>query len=77
MWGCCATVVGAQIGGSERFVGKSEFADPTLQSQSHGVALNFSWELDLWARIRSGEAAAVADVEASRAFYESVLARWR
>jgi NodT family efflux transporter outer membrane factor (OMF) lipoprotein len=60
---------GAQIGGSERFIGKSEFAEPTLQSQSHGVSLNFSWELDLWARIRSGQAAAVADVEASRAFY--------
>jgi len=60
---------GAQSGGSERFIGKSEFADPTVQAQSHGVALNFSWELDLWARIRSGQAAAVADVEASRAFY--------
>jgi len=59
----------ARVGGSDRFIGKSEFAEPTVQAQSHGVALNVSWELDLWARIRSGQAAAVADVEAARAIY--------
>ncbi len=36
-------------------------------SSSYGVGLNLSWELDLWGRVRSGRAAAVADVAAAAA----------
>ncbi|MEN8148653.1 MAG: efflux transporter outer membrane subunit [Planctomycetota bacterium] len=60
---------GAQSGKATQFIGKSPMAEPTARYESHGVELNLSWELDLWARIRSGEAAAIADVEAARAFY--------
>lgn len=38
-------------------------------SNSFGVALNTSWELDLWGRIRNGSAASLADLEASEAEY--------
>lgn len=35
-------------------------------STSHGVALNLSWEADLWGRIRSGKKAALEDFDAAR-----------
>lgn len=34
---------------------------------SFGVALNTSWELDLWGRVRAGKRAALAEVQASEA----------
>jgi NodT family efflux transporter outer membrane factor (OMF) lipoprotein len=39
----------------------------TSRSNSFGVSLNASWELDLWGRIRSATSAALADLEASAA----------
>lgn len=36
-------------------------------STTVGLSLNLSWELDLWGRLRAGEAAAVAEVQASEA----------
>jgi NodT family efflux transporter outer membrane factor (OMF) lipoprotein len=33
---------------------------------TYGASLNVSWEVDLWGRLRAREAAALADVEASR-----------
>ena len=36
-------------------------------STNYGVSLNLSWEVDLWGRLRSGEAAALADLMASAA----------
>ncbi len=37
----------------------------TVRSEQYGVSLDTSWEIDLWGRIRRGEAAALAEVEAS------------
>ncbi|MFO1078186.1 MAG: efflux transporter outer membrane subunit [Planctomycetota bacterium] len=34
-----------------------------------GLALNLRWEIDLWGRLRAGEAAAIADLEARAADY--------
>ena len=36
-------------------------------TNSFGVSLNVSWEADLWGRLRAGQAAALAEVMASRA----------
>lgn len=52
--------VGMPFGGSGAGVVTSE-------TEKYGLALNVSWELDLWGRIRAGQAAASADVEAARA----------
>jgi len=47
-----------------RFIGgTSPLFPPTNTSNTYGASLNLSWEADLWARIRSGQAAAIADVE--------------
>ena len=37
----------------------------STRSTSFGVSLDVLWELDLWGRIRSGQAAAIADLQAS------------
>lgn len=52
--------IGFPIPGSDRQV-------LSTTSTSLGVSLNVSWEADLWGRLRAREAAALADVEASRA----------
>ncbi len=39
----------------------------TSESTSYGLALNVSWELDLWGRLRAGKAAAVAQLQATQA----------
>lgn len=36
-------------------------------SDNFGVNLNLSWELDLWGRLRAGQAAALADLQAAEA----------
>ena len=40
---------------------------PASTSTSYGVSLNLSWEVDLWGRLRAGEAAALAALMASNA----------
>jgi len=52
--------IGFPIPGSDRQV-------LSTTSTSLGVSLNVSWEADLWGRLRAREAAALADVEATRA----------
>ena len=39
----------------------------TTTSNSYGVSLNLSWELDLWGRLRAGTVAALADLMAANA----------
>ena len=39
----------------------------TSESNSFGVSLDASWEVDLWGRIRKAESAALADLDATRA----------
>ena len=38
-------------------------------SESYGVSINASWEIDLWGKLSAGQAAALANLEASRATY--------
>ncbi len=38
---------------------------------TYGAALNVSWELDLWGRLRAGKSAALADLQASLADTEA------
>jgi NodT family efflux transporter outer membrane factor (OMF) lipoprotein len=38
-----------------------------------GTSLDLSWELDLWGRVRSGRAAALADVEAAEALRQGAI----
>lgn len=45
----------------------------TSLSTSYQAVFNASWELDLWGRIRSGQQAAVAEVQASAADYQGAL----
>lgn len=40
---------------------------PSSTTTTYGLALDVSWELDLWGRLRSGEAAALADAAAAAA----------
>jgi len=40
---------------------------PSSTATSLGVSLNLSWELDVWGRIRAGEQAAIADLQATAA----------
>ncbi len=39
----------------------------SVESTSYSTALDLSWEVDLWGRIRSGRSAALADAEAAEA----------
>jgi NodT family efflux transporter outer membrane factor (OMF) lipoprotein len=51
----------------------------TSRSTTHGVALNLSWELDLWGRVRAGRQAALTEAQAStndfRAAQQSLAAQ--
>ncbi len=38
-------------------------------SESFGVSVNASWEIDLWGKLSANQAAALANLEASRALY--------
>jgi outer membrane protein, multidrug efflux system len=63
----------------QNFIGFPDFGGPgTLEqaptanteilssrSNSFGVSLDVQWEIDLWGRIRSGESASIANIEAS------------
>ena len=39
----------------------------TSTANSFGVSVNLSWEIDLWGRLRAGQAAALADLQAAQA----------
>ena len=38
-------------------------------SDAYGVSVNASWEIDLWGKLSANQAAALANLEASRALY--------
>ncbi|MCZ6635476.1 MAG: efflux transporter outer membrane subunit [bacterium] len=40
---------------------------PSTTSKSYGISLNASWEIDLWGKLRAGQAAALAAFQASQA----------
>jgi len=70
--------VSGQAGRSQqRFIG---FPIPGVDgvpgsiSNNFGVALNAAWEADVWGRARAGQAAALADSEASARDYEAARA---
>ncbi len=44
------------------------------RSNTFGVSLNSSWELDIWGRVRAGEAAALAELEAVGAEFRAARA---
>ena len=52
--------------------GTSEVASSL--SNSFGLSLDLSWELDLWGRVRAGEAAAIASSEAADADFRAARA---
>ena len=47
-------------------------AVPGSLNNEFGVSLDLSWELDLWGRVRTGQSAAIADLEASQADRASI-----
>jgi len=44
---------------------------PGSLSDNFGVSLNAAWELDVWGRMRAGQRAAIADLQAEAADFES------
>lgn len=54
----------ASAGGRDTYV---EATDSRVSSESYGLGLDLSWELDLWGRLRSGIEAADADLVAGEA----------
>lgn len=75
-----ATIAGAdafpQLSGSfEPQRRKTQFfspfsSDPLVDRRTtYSLSLNLNWELDLWGRVRSGKAAAIADAQAIEAAY--------
>ena len=56
------------------FIGFPDFgagAPSSIINDSYGVALNLSWEIDLWGMVRAGERAAIADMQAQCANYRA------
>lgn len=43
-------------------------------SESYGASLNLSWEIDLWGKVRAGEQAALADLQAQGETYRAARA---
>ncbi|GAA5484085.1 outer membrane protein OprM [Haloferula sargassicola] len=43
-------------------------------SESYGASLNLSWEIDLWGKVRAGEQAALADLQAQGQTYRAARA---
>jgi len=65
---------GQSLRQQQRFVGlpiPGSNGVPGSLGNSFGVALNAAWEVDLWGRARAGQAAAIADAEASRRTFEA------
>ncbi len=60
---------GGQGGVRKQFIGTNlgPFVPATVRSESYGVSLDLSWEIDLWGRVRAGRAAALADARAAEA----------
>ena len=66
--------IGFPFRGGDAGDGAPDPDTPVIQStlsNSFGVNLNVSWEIDIWGRIRSGKKAAIADLQATRADYEA------
>jgi NodT family efflux transporter outer membrane factor (OMF) lipoprotein len=63
---------GLTAGRSKEVIGFSGPFGPTFTSGRYGVALNLSWELDVWGRIRAGQRAATEDLRASHALFYGV-----
>lgn len=69
--------VDATLNGSRtkrNFIGFPAFgpgAPSSIINNQYGPALNLSWEIDLWGRIRAGERAALAELEAQGANYRA------
>ena len=62
----------AQLSGlrqKQRFVGLPFGGD--AQSNNFGASLNVNWELDVWGRVRAGQRAAVADLQAREFDYKA------
>jgi len=56
------------------FIGFPDFgagAPSSIINDSYGAALNLSWEIDLWGKVRAGERAAIADMQAQGASYRA------
>ena len=56
------------------FIGFPDFgagAPSSIINDSYGAALNLSWEIDLWGKVRAGERAAIADMQAQGANYRA------
>jgi multidrug efflux system outer membrane protein len=64
---------GVQGAVQESYTGEGPFTPATQRAERYGVSLNVRWELDVWGRIRSGQAAALADVETQRALYSAAV----
>jgi outer membrane protein, multidrug efflux system len=68
--------VGAGFSGSKRkqnfiglpFAGQGAGVNSST-SDAYGVSVNASWEIDLWGKLSANQAAALANLEASRALY--------
>lgn len=59
------------------FIGFPDFgpgAPSSLLTDSYGAALHLSWEIDLWGKLRAGERAALAEVQAQGASYRAARA---
>ncbi len=56
------------------FIGFPDFgagAPSSIISDAYGASLNLSWEIDLWGKVRAGERAAIADLQAQGANYRA------
>lgn len=56
------------------FIGFPDFgagAPSSIISDTFGASLNLSWEIDLWGKVRAGERAAIADLQAQGANYRA------
>lgn len=59
------------------FIGFPDFgpgAPSSIINNAYGVSLNLSWEIDLWGRVRAGERAAIADLQAQGANFRAARA---
>lgn len=46
---------------------------PSSTTTTFGLSLSVRWELDVWGRVRAGESAAIADVEAAQADFAGAM----